>query len=200
MAEKKGTQRSAASTRGKSAARRVAAKTPGTTPTTQEALAALAGQPVLTEEQKKVSSATKATSKIEAGGTEKVDEGKIRMESEGVLTPIKSDFDNPESPVVGDPAGALVGPKEPGKVKIGPGETAAQHEAHSLMSHPARIAERIKLESGPDGLPTDVIARRQQEEIAKTEFQRVQGPNPGDPDTVQPGLNDDSKKASTPPR
>jgi hypothetical protein len=129
----------------------------------------------LSPEQKAAASAKTGTSDIEAGGVEKVKETAIRMESEGVLTPIKSDFDNPESPVVGDPAGALVGPKDPGKVTVGPGETAAQHEAHALMSHPARIAERIELESGPEGLPTDVIARRQQEDIARAEFQRVDG-------------------------
>lgn len=175
-AEKKsGTSKTAAdssksSRNTRSAARRVA----------QRSAAAPQGPVELSPAQQEIKDAKSGTSDIAAGGAEKAKENEIRMESEGVLTPIKSDFDNPESPVVGDPSGALVGPKDPEPVKIGPGETAAQHEAHALMNHPARIAERIKLESGEKGLPTDVIARRQQEDIASLEFQRVEGDRPVD--------------------
>lgn len=202
MAEKK--TRSAASTRSKAAGRRAASKKDevvANQPSTQEALAALAGHPVQTAEQKEIASAKKATSKVTAGGTETVDEKKIRMESEGVLTPIKSDFDNPESPVVGDPAGALVGPKAPGPVKLGVGETAAQHEAHTLMSAPEMIAERIERESGPEGLPTDVIAREQQDRVARAEFQRVDGDGRIDGDAIRAGVRDSErpKRGGTPP-
>lgn len=177
--------------------RKAAASKPETTATTP-----VVASTEPTEEQKKIASATKPTSNIEAGGAVKTDEKKIRMESNGVMTPIKSDFDNPESPVVGDPAGALVGPKPPGKVKLGVGETAAQHEAHHLMSAPENIAERIEKESGPDGLPTDVIAREQQARISRTEFQRVEGPSPGDPDAIQPGVRDSErpKRGGVPPK
>lgn len=159
----------------------------------------------LSGDRAKIKSAKTATSKVEAGGAKSVDEKAIRMESEGVLTPIKSDFDNPESPVVGDPAGALVGPEDPGKVKVGLGETAQQHEAHVLLSHPERIAERIEKESGPDGLPTDVIAREQQARVTRTEFQRVDGSGriagAGDPDAIQPGVRDSErpKRGGIPP-
>lgn len=153
----------------RAAARRTSSKKASATDTEQNDPAAL------TDEQEKVASAKKATSKTETGKAQAVGEKKIRMESEGVLTPIKSDFDNPESPVVGDPSGALVGPADPGKVKLGAGETAAQHEAHVLLNAPQMIAERIEKESGPEGLPTDVIAREQQARVARTEFQRVEG-------------------------
>ena len=179
----------------RSAARRTRAKTVAA-PTSP------APEPTLTEEQETVLNAKKATSKIEAGGTVTVKESAIRMESEGVLTPIKSDFDNPESPVIGDPSGALVGPKDPGKVTVGPGETAAQHEAHVLMNSPQRIADRIEQESGPDGLPTDVIMRRTAEDVARVQFQRTSAFTDADVDkeTVQSGSSDGTKRAGTPPR
>lgn len=194
--KKKGT---AAPTRSsKAAARRVSAKTAEAkepTPVT------IVDSTTLTPEQQEVAAASKPTSNIEAGGVEKVKDTAIRMESEGVLTPIKSDFDNPESPVIGDPEGALVGPKDPGKVTIGPGETAAQHEAHVLMNSPQRIADRIEQESGPDGLPTDVIMRRQAEDVAREQFQRVSALTPpADTETIQSGSNDNTKRAGTPPR
>ena len=126
----------------------------------------------LSEQQEEIRDAKKATSTVEKGGVVKAD---FRMESEGIKSPIKADFDNPESGLIYDPASTIVAPKEPGKVTVGAGETVAQHEAHVLLSGPAVIAERLEQEAGADGLPTDVIARRRQEGVAKTEFQRVSG-------------------------
>lgn len=98
----------------------------------------------------------------------------MRMESEGVLTPIKADLASPESPVLHDPSGWGAEPGTPEKVdKIGEGETAAQYEAHTLVSSPTAIAERIEAESGPDGVPTDVVVAQQAAEARKAEFQRV---------------------------
>jgi len=100
----------------------------------------------------------------------------LRQETAGVKTPIKADFDNPESPLIYDPKAALVAPADPDKlVKVETGETAAQHEAHVQLSGPAVIAERLEAEAGPDGVATDVIARQQHERAAKLEFQRVDG-------------------------
>jgi hypothetical protein len=182
---KKSAPRAATRTRSKPAA------SPEAAPLTTEA--------PRTPEQETIASAKTATSDITAGGAETVPESAIRMESEGVLTPIKSDFDNPESPVIGDPAGALVSPALPGKVTVGPGETAAQHEAHVLTSSPAMIAERIELEQGPDGLPTDVIAAAQQARVVKTDFQRIAPATDEDPGTVIAGSNDGTKRAGFPP-
>ncbi len=127
--------------------------------------------PPLTDLQKEIKAAKKGTSKVEAGGAEKSDD--FRVETEGVRGVQKADFDSPESPMISDPKLNQVGPKAPGKVEVGIGETPAQHESHTLVGSPAMIAERIELESGEKGLPTDVIARRQMEDVAANEFQRI---------------------------
>jgi hypothetical protein len=100
----------------------------------------------------------------------------LRMEAAGVKTAVKADFDNPESPVIADPAGTLVAPVLPSdSVKVKPGETVAMHEAHVQLSGPAIIAERLEKEAGPDGLPTELVAREQHERAARLEHQRIDG-------------------------
>lgn len=122
---------------------------------------------------KKTSSASDSSA---APAAASADPAGIRMETDGVLTPIKADFASPESAVYHDPALAGVAPATPEKIdKLEPGETLAQHEAHVLVSSPQAIAERIEKESGPDGLPTDVIVAAQAAEARSTEFQRVSG-------------------------
>lgn len=131
----------------------------------------------LTDRQEEILAADSATSEITAGGTVEAD---FRMEADGVKSPIKADFDNPESGLIYDPASTIVGPKEPGEVTVGVGETPAQHEAHVQLSGAPIIAERLEKEAGPDGLSTDLIAREQQERAARLEFQRVSGDQPAE--------------------
>jgi hypothetical protein len=103
------------------------------------------------------------------------------METDGVLTPIKADFASPESAIYHDPAMADKAPATPEKVEsLKPGETLAQHEAHVLLSSPQAIAERIEAESGPDGVPTDVVVASQAADATRTEFQRVSGTTEND--------------------
>lgn len=89
----------------------------------------------------------------------------------------KVDPANPESPVlpVNPEEIASAEPREPEEIEIEEGDTVAAHESHTLMSSPSKIAERLEQESGEDGLPTDVIARRQQEDSARLEAGRVSG-------------------------
>lgn len=89
----------------------------------------------------------------------------------------KVDPANPESPVlpVNAEEAASAEPAEPEPIEIEEGDTVAAHESHTLMSSPSKIAERLELESGEDGLPTDVIARNQQEASAKLEEGRISG-------------------------
>ncbi len=144
----------------------------------EESLAILAGGPIpLSDRQKEIVDAEEATSEITPGGVVEADP---RMESEGVKSPIKADLDNPESPVMYDPKGTLASPEQPGDVTVGVGETPAQHEAHVQMSGAAVIAERLEKEEGPDGLPTEMVAREQHERAARLEFQRVSGDQPAE--------------------
>jgi hypothetical protein len=120
----------------------------------------------------------------------------------------KADTDAPESPIV--PIGEVKTsePGEPKAVKIKPGETAAQHEAHVLLGSDAAIEERLAEEA--KGLPTDVIARRQAEEgIAVEEKARQNTTNPpllggeitaDEPTTATPpATKENTEKASTTP-
>ena len=51
------------------------------------------------------------------------------------------------------------------------------------------------------GMDAMVMMMGAGEEVARVEFQRVAAKSPGgDPDAIQPGLNDGSKKAGIPPR
>jgi hypothetical protein len=124
---------------------------------------------------KKNRTATKKTSTSRASG-ERVNTSDLRQETDGVKTAIQADIASPESPILPDEKLAEVGPAEPQKIgKLEQGDTVASHEAHVVTSSPAALVERIEKESGPDGLPTDVIAREQQARAARLEFQRVEG-------------------------
>lgn len=123
---------------------------------------------------KKTSSDSGSSAKGDSLGTN--DASGLRMETDGVLTPIKADFASPESPVLHDPASWSVEPGIPEKVEsLKEGETAAQYEAHVLVSSPGAVAERIERESGPDGVPTDVVVAEQAASARQAEFQRVAG-------------------------
>jgi hypothetical protein len=145
----------------------------------EESLAILAGGPIpLSAQQEEILNAEEGTSEITAGG---VIEADPRMkDSQGVESPIKADFDNPESGLIYDPKSTLASPEKPGAVTVGPGETPAQHEAHVLLSGAAVVAERLEKEDGPEGLPTDVIAAEQSRRAAHAEFQRVDGDSQAD--------------------
>lgn len=164
-----------AATKSPSKSARSRAAKPETTVTPANAPAP---EPQLSDAQQETANATSATSKVEPGEALKVDD--FRVETEGVKNPIKSDFDNPESPMMYDPAGTMVGPAKPGPVKIGVGETLAQHEAHVLLNGAEVIAERLEAEAGPDGVSADIIAREQQARAAGAEFQRVDGDQAAD--------------------
>jgi hypothetical protein len=154
-----------------SRANRAAARNAPAVRSVEESLAVLAGGPVpLSEQQEEILNAEEGTSEITPGGVVEADP---RMESDGVKSPIKADFDNPESGLVYDEKSTLASPEKPGDVKVGPGETPAQHEAHVQLSGAAIVQERLEREEGPEGLPTDVIAREQQTRAANAEFQRV---------------------------
>ncbi len=94
--------------------------------------------------------------------------------AEKVTGAIKVDIDAPESPIVHPDFAekGAVEAKDPEKREVKDGETAAMHESHVLLSSRAKINERIE-EEQKTGLPTDVIARRQQEDAAQLENQRV---------------------------
>lgn len=85
----------------------------------------------------------------------------------------KLDRSNPESPVVPLTSAVNAAPRDPEEQTVKAGDTVAAHEAHTLTSSDARISERIEQESGDKGLPTDVIARRQHEDAARAEADRL---------------------------
>jgi hypothetical protein len=163
-----------------SRANRAAARNePATAPrSVEESLSILAGGPIpLSEQQEEIANAEEGTSEITPGG---VIEADPRMETDGVKSPIKADFDNPESGLVYDEKSILASPEKPGDVKVGPGETPAQHESHVLLSGAAVVQERLEKEAGAEGLPTDVIAADQQRRAANAEFQRIDSDSQAD--------------------
>ncbi len=93
---------------------------------------------------------------------------------EDVQVYAKHDLANPESPVLAvRDDGVNVSARDPEPKTVKAGDTSAAHEAHVEPSSPDRIAERIEMESGDSGLPTDVIARRQQEDAYQAETGRL---------------------------
>jgi hypothetical protein len=86
----------------------------------------------------------------------------------------KIDLANPESPVLPVPGFDANAPSaDPEPVTIGAGDTAAAHESHVEPSSRDKIAQRIELESGEKGLPTDVIVALQQAEGRAVEAGRL---------------------------
>lgn len=85
----------------------------------------------------------------------------------------KADYAAPESAVLPKSDIVNLGSPDPEPVVVKAGETAAMHEAHVELGTKKDISERIALEEGPNGLPTDVISRGQQARAVATETGRV---------------------------